>query len=194
MTHETKKACLRRVKDKRFTERYFSGYGIDVGSGDDSLANYGDLFPLITGVRSWDMPDGDAQYLENVPAKTHDFLMSSHCLEHLKSPQIALKNWITVVRPGGYLVITVPDEDLYEQGQWPSTFNPDHKWSFTISKPYSWSPRSLNVMSLLYDLDHLVSVLKVELLDEHFDYNLPRCDQSLFPLCEPAIEIVLRKK
>ena len=39
----------------------------------------------------------------------------------------------------------VPDEDLYEQGQFPSTYNVDHKWTFTILKTTSWSPCSLNL-------------------------------------------------
>src|SRR6185312_3014562 len=53
------------------------------------------------------------------------------------------------IKRGGHLVISVPDEDLYEQGVWPSTFNTDHKITFTLSKKTSWSPVSVNVFSLL---------------------------------------------
>jgi hypothetical protein len=60
-----------------------------------------------------------------------------------------LGNWIRVVRPGGHLVVSVQDEDLYEQGVWPSRFNDDHKVSFTLCKHHSWSPVSVNVFDLL---------------------------------------------
>ena len=82
--------------------------------------------------KNWDLPDGDAQYLAGVPDGTYDFLHSSHCLEHMVDPGIAMANWVRVVRGGGYLVITIPDEELYEHLHWPSRFNGDHKWSFTI--------------------------------------------------------------
>jgi len=39
----------------------------------------------------------------------------------------------------------VPDEDLYEQGVFPSTF----KWTFTIGKAQSWCPKSINLIELL---------------------------------------------
>ncbi|MBV5346213.1 MAG: methyltransferase domain-containing protein, partial [Rhodoferax sp.] len=75
-----------------------------------------------------------------------DFVHSSHCLEHMRDVREALKNWIRIVKPGGFLILTVPDEDLYEQGQWPSRFNTDHKWSFTIHKERSTMPSSINVI------------------------------------------------
>jgi hypothetical protein len=42
-----------------------------------------------------------------------------------------------VLKPGGHLVCLVPDEDLYEQGMFPSTFNDDHKRTLTIAKKKS---------------------------------------------------------
>jgi SAM-dependent methyltransferase len=109
----------RRVQDSRFATRYFVGAGIDVGGGPDSLALFGEMFPLIRRVFIYDQQQGDAQFLANVADNAFDFLYSSHCLEHVRDPEEALGNWIRVVRPGGHLVISVPDEDLYEQGQWP---------------------------------------------------------------------------
>jgi hypothetical protein len=99
-----------------------------------------------------------------------------------------------VLRPGGHLVVTVPDEDLYEQGVFPSTFNRDHKHTFTIFKHASWSARSLNVLSLLEALGSAAQILKVELLDRCFRYALPRYDQTSTPVGESGIEIVVRKR
>jgi SAM-dependent methyltransferase len=128
----TSLSMQRRAHDSRFATRYFVGHGIDVGGGHDSLALFVELFPLIRNVVIYDAPQGDAQKLANVDDESFDFLFSSHCLEHVRDPVEGLDNWIRVVRPGGHLVISVPDEDLYEQGTWPSTFNSDHKMTFTV--------------------------------------------------------------
>jgi hypothetical protein len=99
-----------------------------------------------------------------------------------------------VVKPGGYLVVTVPDEDLYEQGLWPSTFNPDHKHTFTIYKTSSWSPVSINVLALLAGVGDRAEVIKVELHHQTFLPGLERMDQTTNPVTESCIEFVLRKR
>ena len=124
----------------------------------------------------------------------YDFVHSSHCLEHMVNPVAALGNWIRICRPGGHLVITVPDEDLYEQGVFPSTFNPDHKWTMTMGKEAGWSPSSVNVFALLGRFIGEVEIIKVELLDAGYVYGLARQDQTLGPIAEAAIEIVLRRR
>lgn len=192
MTHETKKAVKRRLLDSRFTDRYFVGDGIDIGSGDDSLANYAMEFSGISSVRSWDMEDGDAVQMATVANNSFDFINSSHCLEHLTGPVTAMINWIRICKPGGYLTIVVPDERLYEQGFWPSRFNPDHKWSFRVGKT-SERISSMSVLDMLSMFKNDIEILKVELLDEYYDYNMHTYDQSLLPDVEPAIEFVLRK-
>ena len=77
---------------------------------------------------------------------------------------------------------------------WPSTFNEDHKWTFTILKKESWSPRSINLVELLAMFADDVEILKLEKLDSTFDYNRPRYDQTLYGLAESAIEFVLYKR
>jgi SAM-dependent methyltransferase len=153
-----------------------------------------ELFRGIRSVRSWDLDDGDAQLLKGIPDNTYDFVHSSHCLEHLHDPSDGLHNWLRVVKPGGHLIFTVPDEDLYEQGQFPSTFNVDHKWTFTIFKSLSWHDRSLNIFTLVPELGPQAQIIKIELLDSTFRYALLRFDQTLTPVGECGIEVVLRKR
>ena len=183
----------RRMHDSRFATRYFVGTGIDVGGGQDSLALYVELFPLIRNVVIYDAPQGDAQKLANVDDGAFDFLFSSHCMEHMRNPVEALGNWIRVVKPGGHLVISIPDEDLYEQGVFPSTFNTDHKMTFTLCKKTSWSPASINVFELLAYYCDKVKPLSVTTIDHAYRYNLPRFDQTRTPMSECAIEFVLKK-
>jgi SAM-dependent methyltransferase len=191
---ECSKSIQRRLHDPNFLTKYFRGVGIDIGGAPDPLALYADLFPLIQSIRTWDLPDGDAQILGSISDASFDFVHSSHCLEHMVDPAAALENWLRIVKPNGYLVITVPEEDLYEQGVFPSTYNRDHKWTFTIKKAQSWSPRSVNVLDLVGQFCEVAEIIKIELLDATYHYALPRFDQTLTPVTESAIEVILRKR
>jgi len=192
--NETSKALIRRLQDTRYANTYFVGSGIDIGAGNDSLNKYKQQFPMITDVRSWDLPDGDAQLMESVPDNTYNFVHSSHCLEHLIDPFEAYRNWLRICQPGGYIITTIPDEDLYEQGVFPSTFNYDHKSTWTILKNSSWSPVSINVVELLYQFRSEIEVIKIELINGSFIYDQPRYDQTLHGISECAIEFIVRKR
>ena len=185
---------MRRMHEPNFSNRYFVGYGLDIGGGPDPLGLYIELFPRMRGVKTWDKDDGDAQTLEGIKEAEFDFIHSSHCLEHLNDPAGGLKNWFHALKPDGHLIITVPDEDMYEQGQFPSTWNGDHKFTFTILKSSSWSPTSINVLDLITTLGTESELIKLHKLDESFRYTLPRFDQTLTPIGECGIEIILRKR
>lgn len=191
--YEASKALLRRLHDNRFATRYFVGHGIDIGAGPDALGQYVELFPLMRSCRAWDIADGDAQYMDAQPDASLDFAHSSHCLEHMRDPREALQNWLRILKPGGHLTVMVPDEDMYEQGMFPSVFNPDHKWTFTMQKARSWSPKSVNLLGLLAELSERAQIIKIEQLDATFRYGLPRGDQTMTMIGECAIEFVLRK-
>ncbi len=204
--YETSKSIFNKIKDSRYATRYFIGNGIDIGSGPDSLSQYVEFFPLMKSCRAWDLPDGDAQFMESIEDNYFDFVHSSHCLEHMVNPYISLNNWIRILKPGGHLLCTIPDEDLYEQGIFPSTFNSDHKHTFTIHKTKSWSNTSINLIQMLSNTSFPIEIKKIELLDATFRYNLtvrraednqiiknPRFDQTLTPIGECAIEFILKK-
>jgi predicted SAM-dependent methyltransferase len=192
---EQSKAAKRRYSDGAFHARYFAGTGIDVGAGPDPLSQYIAVFPLLKGVAPWDVEQGDAQYLEGVSDNEFDFLHSSHALEHMADPRVALGHWLRVVKPGGYLIITVPDEDLYEHGQWPSRSNPDHLWSFTIYKPASRLPKSINVVDLAREFGDRLELERLLLVRDFFRANVPPdTDQTATYAAECAIEIVWRKR
>jgi SAM-dependent methyltransferase len=191
---ETSKALIRRLQDIRFANTYIKGSGIDIGSGDDPLSKYQQQFPLMTGLKPWDLQDGDAQVMQNVGDNTYDFVHSSHCLEHLHDPYEAFSNWIRICKPGGHIITTIPDEDLYEQGVFPSTFNPDHKTTWTILKDSSWSPVSINLVEFLYQFKDQIEVIKVELINASFQYDIQRIDQTYHSISECAIEFIVRKR
>lgn len=193
--NEASKALQRRLRDPAFHTCYFAGHGLDVGAGNDGLSYHHSLFPLCIDVTDWDKADGDAMTLDTIAGdNVYDFVHSSHCLEHLTDPLCALWNWLRVIKPGGHVIVLVPDEDLYEQGVWPSTFNSDHKVTFTIWKApgVSWSPVSVNVLDLVRELPH-AELVKVERLESTF-LTLPTRDDQTLGVGESAIEFVLRKR
>ena len=51
----------------------------------------------------------DGSGLTSVPDDTYDFVLSCHNLEHLANPVKALKEWQRVTRPGGALILVVPN-------------------------------------------------------------------------------------
>jgi SAM-dependent methyltransferase len=190
--NETSKSIPRRLRDASYV-RWFAGDGIDVGCGHDSIEQWADLFPLMASVAGWDRMQGDAQELPGLDDASFDWLHSSHCLEHMYYPHVALRRWCEVVKPGGHLIVLVPDEDLYEQGKWPPRFNRDHKRSFTLSKRRSWCPASINVFDLLAEVNDLAEPLRVEKLEATYLHRLRDVDQTLNPVTESAIEFVLRR-
>ncbi|MFH1826781.1 MAG: methyltransferase domain-containing protein [bacterium] len=122
---ETSKAKPRREKEG-FFQKYCQGQGLDIGCGGDILA---------ANCQGWDFADGNAQYLKGLPNEAYDFVYSSHSLEHMRDPAVALKNWWRVLKPNGYLIIYLPERELYEMRKTlPSHRNPDHKRFFLLDK------------------------------------------------------------
>lgn len=191
---EQSKAAKRRFYNGNFHNKYFNGNGIDIGGKPDPFSQYIGVFPLVRDVKIWDLEDGDAQFMNNCNDEQYDFLVSSHCLEHMNNVEEALSNWIRIIKPGAYIIITVPDEDMYEQQNWPSKYNNDHKWTFTIQKSKSWSNKSINIFELLIKFQDKIEVEKVEKISEFYNYNLSVTDQTLNPNVESAIEFIIKKK
>lgn len=192
--NETSKSAQRRSRDPAFQQHYFAGKGIDIGAGDDPLSAHAHAFPLVTEVVSWDKAEGDALRMAGAQDASFDFVHSSHCLEHLVNPFQGLARWLELLKPGGYAVITVPDEDLYEKGRWPSPFNRKHKVSFTVCKHEKTLPQSVNVLDLMRAVAPVASCERVWLVREHYDERRANVDQTARGLAECAIEIVLRKR
>ena len=197
--NESSKSIFSKIRDNRYATRYLVGDGIDIGAGKDALGIYHELFPLMASCRGWDLSDGDAELMQSINDNTFNFIHSAHCLEHMKNPQIALDNWLRILKPNGHLICIVPDEDMYEQGVFPSTFNLDHKHSFTIYKKNSWSEKSINLLDLLSRSKFSIEIKKIELLDATFRYDFeritkePRFDQTTTVIGECGIEFVLKK-
>lgn len=170
-----------RAQREGWFDRYIHGSVIDICAGGD----------LITPTaREWEWNDGDAQKLVGL-TEMFDTVFSSHGVEHMYDPFAAVARWWEVLKPGGYMVILAPEFDLYEQGHWPSKFNNDHKYSFTISKPKGTFPDSIHILELV---KHLPShkVISCRIIDAGFDYTKVDVDQTTMG-AESSIELIVEK-
>lgn len=191
MSDETQKSSIRRAAQSFFTNRVFVGNGIDIGSGGCPLTKEMG-FPLIESCEPFDMEHGDAQFIhEYRETGKYDFVHSSNCLEHMYNPYTSLVNWCSLLKPGGYLVATFPEEDLYEQGIFPSRWNSDHKWTFSLSKLLSWSSRHVNVIDLVKKVPN-TRIMRLDVIDTNYNYDLVNVDQTRGE-AEAFVEIVLQK-
>lgn len=161
MGNETKKT--NKIRGLEFIDKYFQGSVIDIGGGSD---------PVTPNAKVFDLKDGDAQYISKYEKNEHyDCVHSSHCLEHMVDVPNALLQWWSLVKIGGYMVITVPHEDLYEQKIWPSIFNDDHKATFRLNQVDSWSPVSYDLAEISGSLAN-VKILDACIQDDRYDYSL----------------------
>jgi SAM-dependent methyltransferase len=135
---ETLKARQRRLKED-FFDRYCVGKGIDIGYGGDPISDSCDV---------WESEHGDAQYLQGLEDWKYDFVYSSHTLEHMQDAGVALVNWWRLLKPGGFLILYIPDRDLYEKKTTlPSGWNEDHKTFFLLDRDES--PDTIGVLPLI---------------------------------------------
>jgi predicted SAM-dependent methyltransferase len=92
---------------------------VDVGFGGD---------PILPTAIAMDLPERYARYLEN-PQHLHgdaanlhwfrdgtlDYVFSSHVLEDFADTAGVLREWLRVLKPGGRLVLYLPDEQTYRE-------------------------------------------------------------------------------
>lgn len=185
MSNETRKGYNRRLAAGYF-DRYLRGNGIDIGCGKDILQIVdGNVIPYDKLHHS---VEHEAQTMGEMQDGSMDFAYSSNCLEHIDNPVEALRSWIRIVKPGGIIFFTVPDETLYEHDIWPSTFNKTHQWSFTMKRG-SKLPKSIHIQSWLEQFD--AEVLSVKIADTGYDHSLGNVDQTQMG-AEAFIEVILR--
>ena len=158
-------------------KKYLNGKKVlDIGAGNDPVCPHATIF---------DKEQGNAEEIQNYfPPRSFDTVFASHCLEHMTKPIDVLVRWFELVKPGGHLIILIPDEDLYEQGFFPSIFNSDHKNTFTIKQQSTWSNKSISTNLLLKPLiekDGLIKRLEVQ--HDNYDFSLIKFPGKIVKQC-----------
>ena len=185
---ETGKARPRREAEG-FYEKYCNGKGIDIGCFDE---------PLLPTCDHWDLQIDtkmDAKFMSGVDDEIYDFVYSSHCLEDIDDPSIALKNWYRILKRGGYLILFLPHRDLFEHVRTlPSPCNSDHKHYFLIDKDEQ--PDTLGVIPLISNNLTDYDLLYVKKCEEGHKHTYIERDNGYFSIIsegEYSIEVVLKK-
>jgi len=94
-----------------------------------------------------------------------DAIYSSHCFEHIGDWLGVLRDWYRLLKVGGFLVIVVPHQLLFERKRsLPSPINPDHKRFYTARSLLGEIETAFAENS--YRIRHLVEN------DAGFDYSI----------------------
>lgn len=187
----TSLALDRRRRNAPLFSRVFVGDALDVGGAPDPLRP-DPAWPRLRDVLVLDLPD-DGHDLSRFPDHRFDVVYSSHTLEHMAEPYRALGEWWRVLKPGGHIVLVVPDETLYEHDVWPSVMNSGHLHHFTTRR----GGMAISVLSLCYafsphDDFRLVSL---QWLADGYDPQRAAegADLTASGECECGIELILHK-
>ena len=109
---------------------YLHGKGADLGCGFDKIS------PQALGVDKIAVPGVD--FVCNVTSlnffedEFFDFVYSSHTLEDIEDTRAALIEWWRILKPQGFLILYLPDKNLYPNIGQPGA-NIAHKHDFIPS-------------------------------------------------------------
>lgn len=175
---ETLKSRGRREAEG-FYAKYIRGIGIDIGYGADVIAK---------DCCGWDIMNGDAQYMDGIEDEVFDYVYSSHCLEHVCYVRTAIKNWFRILKRGGYLIIVVPDRNLYEKKKMlPSRWNMDHKHMFLLGQK-----DEIDTLDIMEEIRESITGYTI-IYAKTCDYGHTINDPLIHSDGEYQIEVVVRK-
>lgn len=160
---EARKNFSRWLEDG-FIEKFLSGDKIlDIGF-QGYLDEVHPITPNAIGI-DLEYPGYDGRTLP-FDEGSQDAVFVSHCLEHIEDYRTVIADWFRVLRVGGYLIIAVPHQYLYERKlMLPSRFNLDHRRFYTPGSLMREVEESLDPMS------YRVRTLTDN--DRGFDYTAP---------------------
>lgn len=141
---------------KRFLAMFYKDKtGFDIGGpGDYGMLGL-DIMPN-THINA------DGQYL---PFRDNsiDYLFSSHALEHIPNPKLALSEAIRVLKPGSVAFIIMPDKRHFRHENAPTTCKPQQA-------PSEMEPSELKL--ILSDFDEKIEILCFDTRQNNFDFEV----------------------
>lgn len=88
-------------------EIFVEGIGIEIGGGPYKFGNI-----LCLNIKS---PCDIIGRGEMLPIKNEsiNYILSSHTLEHVPNTEETLKEWLRIIKPGGYIGTIIPDKKFF---------------------------------------------------------------------------------
>lgn len=172
-------------------EKYCRGLGLDIGPGTNRLAPTVlsiDWYPHFDTDLIWNCWHEDKWNPYPFRDERFDFVFASHVLEDFPPHQIqqVFDEWLRLIKPGGYLVILVPD---MEGGRYP-----DWDERFTEEDEEVKSGKR-QVGETKGNPSHLITMgitLLNKMAAQHADIEVVQADT--FPHNQMTLDYIIRKK
>ena len=137
--------------------KYCNGDGIDIGFGGDPAVPTAITIDLPTPyAKTGDFAQnlyGDGRNLHWFKDNILDYVYSSHLLEDFEDTQNVLKEWIRVLKPGGYLLLLLPNEQRFRE------------YCKENGMPYNEEHKHENFS--LENIKHILKSLEIIIIEEH---------------------------
>jgi len=101
-----------KIRDKVI--QYCVGKGLDLGCGDEKICSDA----IGVDIRQTQAVDMIFDIAKRLPFRNEEFnyVFSSHALEHLDGEiSDTLKDWVRIIKPGGFLILYLPHRDYYKE-------------------------------------------------------------------------------
>ncbi|RKY78381.1 hypothetical protein DRQ07_07675 [candidate division KSB1 bacterium] len=110
--------------------RYCKGQGVDLGCGNIKIKPEAIAIDLLSPYADMKI---DARLMPCFPDEHFDYVYSSHLLEEIEDTEATLREWLRILKKGGYLILYQADEEYYYKLNDPRC-NSAHKHHFSINK------------------------------------------------------------
>ena len=106
--------------------------GIDIGCGEGHMLNSLYDRGLVKEIMGIDLDHERVEYAQNkypnirfciedvyelkLPKNKYDYVMALEILEHLPEPSLALENMRKIIKPNGFIILSVPYEPYFQIG------------------------------------------------------------------------------
>jgi SAM-dependent methyltransferase len=178
---EVRKTMRARIAEGFLAEFLSGSRVLDIGYRGGDAANL-PIVPWAVGVdRDFPGYDGNALPFED---RSQDAVHCSHCLQQAPDPHMVLTEWFRVLRIGGFLILTVPHQQLYERKS-----TPPSRWAGDANLRF-YAPASLTkeIEDALPANEFRYRLVREN--DTGFDYNLSPTEPAIG--CY-EIEIVMQR-
>lgn len=90
--------------------KYCKGQGLDLGCGNTKIKSEAIGIDLLSPYADMRL---DARLMPFYDNEHFDFIYSSHLLEEIQNTEATLKEWLRIIKKGGYIVLYQADRDYY---------------------------------------------------------------------------------
>ncbi|GEM_PF-611002 len=192
--------------------RFLEGDGIEIGALQNPMpvppkakVRYVDRLSLAQLRAHYPELDGhplvdpsilaDADKLTPIDSDTRDFVVTNHVLEHLRDPLTGLTEWLRVLKPGGTLYCSIPDQsNVYDKHREVTTFehlladrdDREHRTEADAAHAQDWTQSAHPTMTPAEQDDFSKMLIR-----EKYDIHFHVWDGALF---ERALKTVTAEK